>query len=151
MRQRRSSPPRTSTDTTRCWCRPAGSGRSPGRSWPNWCRTPGSPRPPPAGEPPGWRHTAPRRTPTRTRPTATCGPSPDRAPTGVALVGTGPKVAASSGSWLFLKPPSARTLPDAVLAVRVDAEIAQTNADLEVVVLTADLLDEASAPTAATS
>jgi hypothetical protein len=33
-------------------------------------------------------------------------------------------------------------LPDAVLAVSVDAEIAQTNADLEVVVLTADSLDE---------
>jgi hypothetical protein len=41
-------------------------------------------------------------------------------------------------------------LPDAVLAVRVDAEIAQTSADLEVV-LTADSLDEASAPMAATS
>jgi hypothetical protein len=39
------------------------------------------------------------------------------------------------------RPPSARTLPDAVLAVRVDAESAQTNADLEVV-LTADSLDE---------
>src|SRR3954466_13385411 len=90
-----------SRGTTRCWCRGAGSGRSPGRSWPNWCRTPGSPRPPPAGEPPGWRPTTPRRTPARTRPTATCGPSPDRAPTGVALVGTGPTVAASSGSWPF--------------------------------------------------
>jgi hypothetical protein len=33
-------------------------------------------------------------------------------------------------------------LPDAVLAVRVDAEIAQINADLEVVVLTADSFDE---------
>jgi hypothetical protein len=33
-------------------------------------------------------------------------------------------------------------LPDAVLAVSVDAEIAQTNADLEVVVLTAGSLDE---------
>jgi hypothetical protein len=66
-------------------------------------------------------------------------------------VEAGPTVAASSGSWLFLKPPSTRTFPDAVLAVRVDAEIAQTNADLEVVALTADSPDEASAPTAATS
>jgi hypothetical protein len=33
-------------------------------------------------------------------------------------------------------------LPDAVLAVRVDAESAQTNADLKVVVLTADSLDD---------
>jgi hypothetical protein len=33
-------------------------------------------------------------------------------------------------------------LPDAVLAVRVNAESAQTNADLKVVVLTADSLDD---------
>ncbi len=33
-------------------------------------------------------------------------------------------------------------MPDAVLAVRVDAEIPRTNADLEVVILTADSLDE---------
>jgi hypothetical protein len=56
-------------------------------------------------------------------------------------VGTRPTVAANSGSWLSLRPPSARTLPDAVLAVSVDAEIAQTNADL-MVVLTADSLDK---------
>jgi hypothetical protein len=85
-------------------------GRSPGRSWPNWCRTPGSPRPPLAGEPPGWRRTAPRRSRTQTPPTANCGPSPDRAPNRVALVGTGPTVAASSGSWPSLKPPSG-TIP----------------------------------------
>ncbi len=56
-------------------------------------------------------------------------------------MGTRPTVAANNGSWPSLRPPSARTLPDAVLAVSVDAEIAQTNADLEVV-LTADSLDE---------
>jgi hypothetical protein len=40
-------------------------------------------------------------------------------------------------------------LPDAVLAVSVDAEIAQTNANLEVVVLTADsLAPVSSSPTA---
>ncbi len=43
---------------------------------------------------------------------------------------------------LPLKPPSERRPPDAVLAVRVDAEIIRTDAALEVVDLTADSLDE---------
>ncbi|WNV76523.1 hypothetical protein [Geodermatophilus sp. DSM 44513] len=52
-----------------------------------------------------------------------------------------PTVAADNGSGPSLRPLSARSLPDAVLAVSVDVEIAQTNADVDVVVLTADSLD----------